>query len=98
MSRWYEIYSPKLNQKKIEKLFNKFNIRCNFANNEYGDYDIYVVHGLYSYKLKLDTKKEELLIFRESMFRNQKGCKEFHTPCYSIKNDVWYKAIKYILK
>lgn len=97
MSRWYELYSPLLNEERIVKLFKKFNIeKYNFANNGYGDYDIYVKYGLYSYKLEFHADIEQLFIYKESSVLNQKNCKRFYHPQKKLHNDIWFKSAKYI--
>lgn len=96
MSRWYSIYSPKLNEEKIVKLFKKFGInKYNFTNDGYGDYDILFEYGLYEYKAEIHEDCEELFVYRKSSFiRGQKGCKEYHTVWKKYHNDVWFNLLK----
>lgn len=97
MSRWYELYSPLLNEERIIKLFKRFNIeKYNFANNGYGDYDIYVNYGLNSYKLEIHSDLEQLFIYKEASLLNQKNYKRFYYPRKKVHNDIWFKAVKYI--
>lgn len=99
MSSWYKLYSPKLNQDRIEKLFKKFNIeKYNFANNGYGDYDVYIRIGLYSYKLEINPKKEELIIYKNITYKNYNSSKEIYLHSKTIHNDVWFNALKFITK
>lgn len=99
MSRWYNVYSPKINQELIEKLLRKFKIeKYNFINNGYGDYDILIEYGLYTYKLELNEIEELLYIYRKSSFRNDKGYLEYNKPYKKIHNDVWYKSFKEITR
>lgn len=97
---WYELYSPKKNEETIEKLLKKFELeKYNFVMNNYGDYDLMITSGLYSYKLHLDEKKELLYIYRKSLLNGGgKFCKEYFKPCKQFHNDVWYNSIKYIKK
>lgn len=98
MSHWYELYSPKLNEEKIVKLFKNFNIKSyNFTNNGYGDYDIYINYELNNYKLELHADTEQLFIYKEScLLKNQKNCKKFYYPRLKVHNDIWFKAVKFI--
>lgn len=100
MSRWYKLYSPRLNEDKIIKLFIRFNIdKYNFTNNGYGDYDILIEHGLYEYKAEIHEESEELFIYRNSSHRKgQKGCKEYHTIWKKYHNDIWFNFLKDITK
>ena len=97
---WYELYSPKKNEEMIEKLLNKFELdKYNFVMNNYGDYDLMITYGLFSYKLHIDDRKELLYIYRKSLINGGgKFCKEYFKPCKQFHNDVWYNSIKYIKK
>ncbi len=99
-NRWYEIYSPKNNQELIEKLLKKFKIeKYNFVCDGYGDYNILIEYGLYTYKLELNKKEELLYIYRKSTFRGgDKGHLEYTKPYKKIRNDVWFKSFKEITK
>ncbi len=99
MNRWYETYSPQKNQELIEKLLKKFKIeKYNFVCNGYGDYILLVEYGLYTYKLELKEKEENLYIYRKSTFRNDKNCLEYSKVYKKIHNDVWFKSFKEITK
>lgn len=100
MSRWYKLYSPKLNEDRIVKLLKRFDIdKYNFTSDGYGDYSVLFEFGLYEYKAEIREEYEQLFVYRKSSHRRgQKGCKEYHTVWNKYHNDVWFNLFKDITK
>lgn len=97
---WIRFGSAKKNEEYIEKLLKRYNVDnyC-FSCNGYGDYDLYLIFQIDTYKISINEDKECLVIFKKDIYRKaQKRRKEYFIARKEVSGlDCWNDSIKYIV-
>lgn len=97
---WIKFGSAIKNEKYIEKLLKRYDIKeyC-FSHNGYGEYDLYLVFRMNTYKISINDLKKCLMIYKKDIYRKaQKRKKEyfiFKKEIFGV--DCWNDSIKYIV-
>ena len=95
---WLKSVSIKDNKEYIEKLLRKFKIgHYNFIYNGY-DEDLILSHNINEYKLSIDEYDKCLKIFKKNLCYNKKKKEYYHLWKIETGVDVWYNALKDIVK
>lgn len=98
---WISFASAMNNETYIEKLLKRYKITdYHFSANGYGDYDLYLVYGLDTFKISIDETTSKLIIYRKTVYRKaQKKRKEYFIKVNSIGGvDCWLECIWYIIR
>lgn len=99
MRKWISFGSAIKNEKYIKGLLKKFDIvNYSFSINGYGDYDLYLVLGLNTYKISINEEKSALEVYEKITFRKaQKKKKEYFIIRKEFFGlDCWYESLKFI--
>lgn len=97
---WIKFGSAMKNEQYVEKLLKRCKIdNYKFSHNGYGDYDLYLIFKMNTYKISVNEIKKCLEVFKKDIYRKaQKRKKEyfiFKKDIYGV--DCWYDSIKFIM-